>query len=385
MISLVFKIRFLNTLLFLTAALLLSGCSTFERQGQTYNVHAFWVQDTLKQPNHKFRKINRMTPVLHKNSVVAGNALDGLVAYDMRSRTELWRLAIPQGIESSGAVVRDTLFVGSNNGRVYSVDMSKGSINWEFDTKSEVVAEPLLDEGVLYFISGTQSVYAVDASTGKQNWIYSRQDTSGGMTVRGGSKPALSNGVLYNGFSDGSLVALNAKTGTEQWEITLNRNTRFKDIDSSPVIDEDILLINSYDDKLYCISKDKGEIMWSAPFGGPTTPLIDGDRIFSGSSRGELVSLNKKDGALLWKRDTSRGIFIEPSLFNSLVLTGESQGKLLMLNKIDGSITGSFEPGRGVFSKPSIQQNKIYFISGEGNLYGIEARYQDKSEIDYLK
>jgi outer membrane protein assembly factor BamB len=379
------KIRYKTALLLSTAALGLSACSTFDRQGQTYNVNAFWAQDTLKQPNYKFRKINRMTPVIHKNSLVVGNALDGLVSYDLRTFNEQWRLAIPQGVEASGVAVRETLFVGSNNGKVYSVDMTKGTVNWEFDTKSEVVAEPLLDEGVLFFISGSQSVYALDASNGKQIWIYSRQDTSGGMTVRGGSKPALSKGVLYTGFSDGSLVALNAKTGTEQWEITLNRNTRFKDIDSSPVIDENILLINSYDDKLYSISKNKGEIMWSSPYGGQTTPLIDGDRIFSSSSRGEMVALNKKDGALLWKRDTVNGVYVDPTVFNSVILTGESQGKLLMLNKIDGSVTGSFEPGRGVFSKPVTQQNKIYFISGEGNLYGIEARYQDKSEIDYLK
>lgn len=385
MIRSVLKISLKTALLASMTALFFSACSTFDRQGQTYNVHAFWAQDTLKQPNHKFRKINRMTPVIYKNSLVVGNALDGLVAYDLRSKSELWRLAIPQGVEASGAVVRDTLFVGSNNGKVYSVDMAKGTINWEFDTKSEVVAEPLLDEGVLYFISGAQSVYALDASSGKQIWIYSRQDTSGSMTIRGGSKPALSNGVLYSGFSDGSLVALNSKTGTEQWEITLNRNTRFKDIDSSPVIDEDILLINSYDDKLYCISKNKGEIMWSSPYGGSSTPLVDGDRIFSGSSRGEMVALNKKDGALLWKHETTHGIYIEPIVFNSLILTGESQGQLLMLNKIDGSVTGAFEPGRGVFSKPVTQQNKIYFISGEGNLYGVEARFQDKSEIDYLK
>ncbi len=326
-----------------------------------------------------------MTPVIYKNSIIVGNALEGLTAYDLKSKDVIWRLSLPNGVEASSASVRDTLFVGANNGKVYSVNMQSGAINWEFDTKSEVVAEVLLEEAVLYFISGTQSVYALDAFTGKQLWIYSRQDTTSGMTVRGGSKPALSNGLLYTGFSDGSLVALNSKTGTEQWEITLNRNTRFKDIDASPVVNEDIILVNSFDDKLYCLSKNKGEILWSAPYGGASTPMIDGDRVFSSSSRGEFVALNIKDGTLIWKRNSTSGVFVEPSLYNSLVLTGESQGKMLLLNKIDGSLTGSFEPGRGVFSKPAVQQNKIYFISGEGNLFGLEARYQDKSKINYLR
>lgn len=290
------------------------GCTTFEKQGQDFIVSPRWVQDTLLVPNKKFRKINRMSPVIYKNSVITGNSIDGLVAYDLKTRNQLWRQPIEHGVEASAAVIRDTLFVGSNSGRVYSVNMPDGRINWSFDTKSEVVAEPLLDEGVIYFLSAAQSVYALDAATGNQIWIYSRQDTTGGMTIRGGSKPAISNGQVFVGFNDGSLVVLNAKTGTEQWEITLNRNSRFKDIDASPVIDEDTLLINSYDDKLYCISKSKGEIIWSAPYGGPSTPVIDGERVFSTSSRGELVALNRKDGTLQWKRETNRGVFIEPAL-----------------------------------------------------------------------
>ena len=49
-----------------------------------------------------------------------------------------------------------------------------------------------------------------------------------------------------------------------------------------------------------------------------------------------------------------------------------------------GETVGSFEPGRGVFSKPSIFENSIYFISGEGNIYGLRAQYEFKSSIYYL-
>ena len=243
----------------------------------------------------------------------------------------------------------------------------------------------MLSEGVLYFISGSQALYALDASNGKQLWIHNRQDTTNTITIRGGSKPSISNGVLYVGFSDGALVALNAATGSQQWEITLNRNTKFKDIDASPVVDGDSIYINSYDDKIYCLSKDKGELIWNSPFGGVSTPLIVEDKIYVASSKGDLVSLSKKDGSLIWNIKTKDGIFIEPTLLDSIIVSGESQGKMMFLNKDNGESLGSFEPGRGVFSKPAVFKNSLYFISGEANIYGLKAQFENKSSVYYLK
>lgn len=376
-------------LLFLiVSAVFVSGCSMIskinEKSNRKFVVNAQWVQDTLAKKNNEFRKINRMSPVIYKNTVVVGNSIDGLVSYDLGSKNVKWRLNIPYGVEASAASINDRLFVGSNNGRMYSINLQNGEIIWSFDSKSELVSEPLLNEGVLYFVSGSQALYALDAATGKQLWIHSRQDTTSSMTIRGGSRPSIANDVVYVGFSDGALVALNAKTGTEQWEITLNRNSKFKDIDASPVIDGDFIYVNSFDDKVYCLSREKGEILWNAPYGGPTTPLVSGAHVFVTSSKGELVSLTKKDGNLAWSRKTSEGIFSEPSLFNDLIVTGETQGKLLFFNKTTGETVGSFEPGRGVFSKPSIFDNLIYFVSGEGNVYGLKAQYEFKSSIYYL-
>lgn len=379
------QIKFVYLLFLFT----LTGCSLLskvnEKNNSKFVVTPYWVQDTLARQNNEFRKINRMSPIIYKNSVIIGNSYDGLVSYNLTNKKTNWRVKIRYGVEASGATVKDRLFVGSNNGKMYSINLSNGEVVWSFDSKSELVSEPLLSEGILYFISGSQSLYALDASNGKQLWIHTRQDTTNNITVRGGSKPAISNGILYVGFSDGTLVALNSQTGTEQWEITLNRNTKFKDIDASPVIDGDYIYINSYDDKVYCLLKDKGEIIWNAKYGGSSTPLVTEDKVFVTSSKGEIAALSKKDGNLVWSRNTKDGIFTELSIYNELIVSGESQGKLIFFNKDTGATVGSFEPGRGVFSKPTVFENSLYFISGEGNIYGLKAQYEFKSTIYYLK
>ncbi len=384
--------KFQKKILFLSLQcavfLFLSACQLAPKKilSSNLSLSAVWVQDTLLKSQNEFRKINRMSPIFYKDRIIVGNAIEGLVAYDFETKNVVWRRPIPQGVESGGPVVKDQLFIGSNNGKVYSIDLVNGQILWTFDTKSEVVAEPLLEDAVLYFISGNQSIFALDATNGKQLWTYSRQDTANLMTIRGGAKPALSQGFLYAGFSDGSVVALNAKTGTQQWEITLNRNSRFKDIDASPLIEGDYIYINSYDDHLYCLAKNKGEIIWKSPFGGAGTPISIADKIFSTSSRGELVSLSKKDGRLLWKNKTINGIFIDPVNYKGLILTAETQGHVALFDSLTGEMKASFEPGRGVFSKPTVDltKNLIYFISGEGNIYGLHLQNKNK-ELVYLK
>ncbi len=252
------------------------------------------------------------------------------------------------------------------------MNADNGTLIWKFETSHEIVSEPLLVNGVIYFLNAANALFSLDAETGKQLWVYNRQETAAKMTIRGGSRPSYSAGNLYVGFSDGSLVSLNSKTGTPQWEILLNKNLRFKDIDSSPVIDGDLIYINSYDDKIYCVSKNNGQIIWKSDFGGSTTPLISGDKLIVGSSRQQLASLNKQNGNLNWKKELS-GISTDPVTAKGFVLIGESQGKLKLFDLLTGDLKTSFDPGRGIMSKIYVDsQQQIYFISGEGNIYGLK-------------
>jgi outer membrane protein assembly factor BamB len=375
------------TLIF--CVLSLFACQTTEKKErqQDLKVGAFWVQDTLKEPNIGYRKVNRFAPVLFKDLIIVANGLEGLVAYDIFDKTKKWSLAIDQGVEAAGAVVNSRLFVGGLNGIFYSIDLDTAKIVWQFDTKSEVVAEPLVQDGLVFFLSGSNILYCLDANNGRQMWVYNRQDTAAQMTVRGGAKPSYSSGQIYQGFSDGSLVSLNAKTGTPQWEVLLNRNTKFKDIDASAVIDGDTIYINSYDDKLYAVSKSSGTILWKSEFGGASAPLVLQDRLTYTSSKGHLMVVSKKNGELLWKISNLKGIATEPVNHKGLIVIGESQGAVLFYDLLTGVLKSSFDPGRGVLGRITTdKKNRVYFISGEANVYGLTVEYANKhSNFSFLE
>ncbi|UYL08165.1 PQQ-binding-like beta-propeller repeat protein [Bdellovibrio sp. SKB1291214] len=343
---------------------------------RTFEVKTAWVRQTTQKDNLGFRKINRMTPLLVGDLVIQGNGMDGISAYGREDGRLKWNLPIKNGVEPSATMIRDRLFVGASDGNFYSVEASTGRVQWTFPTKAENLSEPLLDEGIVYFLAGNNVLYALDAATGRQVWLYSRQDTSV-FSIRGGSKPAIRNGNLYVGFSDGSLVAFNAKSGVVTWELQLNRNKRFRDIDASPILDGEQIYIAGYDDKLYAVSAAKGEVLWRVDQGGYSSVTIAGDRIYYPTTNGEVLALNKSNGQKVWSYKVKDGIATQVKLFKGILTFGESQGRLQFLDAGTGQALGDMEPGRGILSAPQVDEsaNRVYFISGEANLYAIDAQW----------
>lgn len=348
--------------------------SSLNNSQREYEVKTAWIRRTTEKENLGFRKINRMTPVLAGDLIVQANGMDGIVAYNRESGQERWRLAIENGAEPSATLIRDRLFIGASDGNFYSIEASTGKVQWTFGTKSENLAAPIIEDGIVYFLAGNSVFYALDAATGQQVWLHSRQDTTQ-FSIRGGSQASLHNGVLYVGFADGSLVALNAKTGASLWEVQLNRNKRFRDIDATPVVDGNQIFVAGYDDKLFCLSADKGEILWRVDGGGYSAVTMVGDKLIYPTTTGEVLALKKDSGDKLWSYKIKDGIATQVKTYKGVLVFGESQGALRFLDVNSGTVVGSFEPGRGILSSPQVDEknNRVYFISGEANLYAIDA------------
>jgi outer membrane protein assembly factor BamB len=373
---------------------LLAGCSSLETlmsratEKREFQIREVWARQGPEKDNLAFRKINRMTPLILGDLVIEANSIDGIVAYNRDTGRQLWRLNILNGVEAGAALINDRLFFGASDGLFYSVNAKTGKILWTFPTRSENIAEPFLDSsnGILYFLSGANVVYALEADSGRQVWLYSRQDNSN-FSIRGGSKPAMKDGNLFVGFSDGTLVSLNAKTGNLQWELPLNKNKKFRDVDASPIIDGDQIYVSGYDDKLYCISTQNGDIQWKLDGGGYYPVTIYNDKIYYSTSTGEVWALQKGNGQKVWSYQLKEGIATQVKIYKGLAVFGESQGQLRFLDGNTGKQISSFDPGRGIMSTPSVddKNNHIYFISGEANIYAMEAKWSYPQWIPYLQ
>lgn len=378
----------------IVSVFLFLGCSSLDKMNQTssekrvFSIEKRWVRPTLTRENLTFRKTNRMTPLIAGELLIQGNALDSISAFNRASGSRVWTVKVKGGVEGGATTAGDHLFFGGNDGSFYATSLSKGTILWTFPTRSESLSAPLIHNGVVYFLAGNNVVYALSAETGKQVWLYSRQDSQN-LSIRGGSRPSISESgkTLFVGFSDGSIVSLDVATGGLKWEKQLSQNKRFRDIDSSPVRDAEVLYVPGFDDALYAVRSTNGDILWKYEKGGYGDLIFHLDRIYYSTTNNEVVCLEKATGKELWTYKLKKGLGTQPVFTRGLVVVGEAQGNVIFLDATSGRRIGEFEPGRGVISALSADDklSEVYFISNEANLYALRAVWKsDKKFFPWL-
>ena len=67
----------------------------------------------------------------------------------------------------------DTVYVGSNSGKVYALNGKTGAEKWEFETGDDVAPSPAIgSDGTVYVGSLDKKVYALDGNTGVKKWEF---------------------------------------------------------------------------------------------------------------------------------------------------------------------------------------------------------------------
>ena len=136
----------------------------------------------------------------------------GITPQNVGTLTLKWAFAFPGATRarSQPAVTKEAIFIGSQDGRVYALDMATGCIWWSFRAASEVRSAPTLGTDAngrinrLYFGDFEANVYAVNARTGQLIWKRSVKDHPAG-TITG--SPTLYDGRLYVPMSSTEVVS----------------------------------------------------------------------------------------------------------------------------------------------------------------------------------
>lgn len=279
----------------------------------------------------------------------------------------------------------ESIYFGSSDGFFYSVQLKTGEKNWSFPTRVENIGSPLFYKGMVYFLSGNNAFYALDAKTGKQIWLYSRIEATQ-FSIRGASEPVVDNDIIYVGFSDGALVSFNSQTGSVIWEKSINKNKKFKDVDSKIVIDRDRLYVSGYDEALYCLDKNTSNVIWKVNEGGFYPVTLQADKVYYSTTQDSILVIDAKNGNVEQNIRLKQGIGTQVVLYKDFMVFGETSGSLSFYNMTKKMITHEYDPGRGIYSVPFIDEKNenVYFISNEGYLYKLKAAYENKKIFSWL-
>jgi len=145
-----------------------------------------------------------------------------------------WALGFPDATVAwaQPGVNGGRVFVGSQNGTVFSLDARTGCIHWTFGADGGVRTAIAIGERAVYFGDTSANVYALDASTGRKLWVRKIDDHP---LARITGSPTLHDGKLFVPTSSyeevqgsnpdyecctfrGSVSAVDAESGKVIWK-----------------------------------------------------------------------------------------------------------------------------------------------------------------------
>ena len=196
----------------------------------------------------------------------------------------MWTAATGGAVRSSPAVADGTVYVGSDDGKLYAFDAA-GLFNcaagpprtclaqWVTTTGAAVRSSPVVANGVVYVGSDDAGLYALNATTGQVIW-----KTITGAAVR--SSPAVASGVVYVGSDDKAVYALDAATGAVLWKTTTGAAVR-----SSPAVANGVVYVGSDDAGLYALNATTGQVIWKTTTGASvrSSPAVSNGVVYVGS------------------------------------------------------------------------------------------------------
>lgn len=327
----------------------------------------------------KTGNVNRSTPVVVGDTVYVGSQSGKLYALETGSGKPKWEFAASSEISSSPAVAEGLVYINSDSG-FFAVDAASGRQAWQIKTGEPVAfdrrwdyfqSSPVYADGAVYFGSVDGFVYAVEAKSGKELWKYK---TLG--RVR--SSPAVKDGVVYAGSMDGNLYALDARTGQLKWKFKTEGDAFFPtgEVQSSPAVADGLIFFGSRDGHLYAVDAAAGEKKWAFSHDGSwciSSPAVWQGLVFAGSSDGMFVNaVDERTGQEKWRAKLPARVFSSVAVADGNVYFGTWGGDVDWYDARTGKQTGATMAEAAVHTSPVIADGVLYFGSDDGYIYAVE-------------
>jgi eukaryotic-like serine/threonine-protein kinase len=168
---------------------------------------------------------------------------------------------------------------------------------------------------------------------------------------------------------------------------------------SSPAVAHGMVYVGSSDHRLYAVDERSGALRWKFETGSrvAASPAVDALRVYFGSYDGNFYALDAATGKLAWKFATQGerrfaarhlhgalpetevmpdpfDVFLSsPALGANLVYFGSGDGNVYALEAATGELRWSFHTGNVVHASPALANGLLYVGSWDSNFYALDA------------
>jgi eukaryotic-like serine/threonine-protein kinase len=286
-----------------------------------------------------------------------------LYAVDVNSGNLKWMTKRDRGNFSSPAVAGDSLFVGTDGGLFYAIDLKSKREKWRFKTgdKSHITVSPIVVDESVYFASNNGVLYALNAQTGQQRWNYNMG------RANFVAAPAIEGDTIYLAGRLGYLYAINLKTGEERWKFAT------KDFANGLVVADGVVYFQDYKGQIYSVDAKTGQETPNSRKAGQAGTLLaidDNTIYFGGRAEDDIHAMDATTRKSTWRFETSEPCN-SPALAGGIVYVTCDDGKLYALDAKTGKKRWSTKALKPELSAPTVADGAIYFLSDDGRLHAV--------------
>jgi outer membrane protein assembly factor BamB len=168
------------------------------------------------------------------------------------------------------------------------------------------------------------------------------------------SSPAIADGTVYVGSNDGNLYAVDAASGTQKWKFRTGSR-----VASSPAVSDGIAYFGSYDGNFYAVDTATGHVKWKFKTAG--------ERRFAGTH------LHGTQPVAETMPDPFDVYLSSPVLSHGAVYFGSGDGNVYSLDAATGSMNWTFKTGDVVHASPAIDGGTLFVGSWDSYFYALDA------------
>lgn len=306
-------------------------------------------------------------------------ATNGRVAkFDAATGKREWQAVLKKETITAGVHVGGGLvLVATDQGIVYALNQSDGSIAWQAQLSSEILASPVYGSDVVVARTGDGKVFGLSPFDGSVIWTISRQLPK--LTLRGDSKPLIFQGVVFTGFSDGTLAALEAKSGRALWDFPIsfprgtNELDRLADVDTDPLMVGNFIYVSSYQEITHALNIPEQRIAWSVDVSSFNPLAYDAAYLYISDKQGVVHKIDRANGDKVWSQEGLRVYNVSaPVSIGPYVAVADGKGSLYIMNKSDGSYAGRHRLGADtILGAPIVDADTVIFIDSDGRLQSL--------------
>ncbi len=219
--------------------------------------------------------------------IFVGSIDEEVLGLSPDSGKPVWRRQVQGAVQQAPVLDQDRLVVTTSKGYLYVLRASNGQVIWGRPLELELQT-PTVSAGHI-FVSAGRMLSALDISSGTIAWEF-----QAGSTIT--TRPVFFGRSLLVGTERGVLHALHIDNGQELTRTQFNGGLR-----AAPAVSADAIFAVDRSGGVTMLSADAKRVLWHVDVGAAidATPLLADGKLFFGANNGTFYALDASDGRQL--------------------------------------------------------------------------------------